>query len=96
MHEILYHIVENFQTVHFAKPRKLNPGNTCTLVLRKRALGWCTLHWAQSGGWADIPAINIVYYHRYTGEEGIRNNSNNLIHDIRISPALCTTATWYI
>ena len=33
-----------------------------TIVSRKRAHGQCTLLWAQTGGWADIRAINIVYY----------------------------------
>ena len=34
------------------------------IVLQRRAHGRCTLPWAQTGGWADILSINIVYYHK--------------------------------
>ena len=33
-----------------------------TIVSQKRAHGQYTLPWDQTGGWADIQAINIVYY----------------------------------
>ena len=36
--------------------------HACTVVLRKRTHGRCTLPWAQTGRWANIWAINIVYY----------------------------------
>ena len=26
-----------------------------------RAHGWCTLHWAKIGGWADIRGISITF-----------------------------------
>ena len=28
-----------------------------TVASRKRAHGWCILHWAKIGGWADIRGI---------------------------------------
>ena len=33
-----------------------------TIVSRKKVHGWYTLRLAQREGWADIRAINIVYY----------------------------------
>ena len=30
--------------------------------LPKKAHGWCTLHWAQTEGWADIAGISIEHY----------------------------------
>ena len=32
-----------------------------TVPSRKRAHGWCTLHWAKIGGWADILSISIAF-----------------------------------
>ena len=43
-------------------PTPLRYSTIITVVSRKRANGRCTLHCAQTGGWADIQAINIVYY----------------------------------
>ena len=37
-----------------------NITSNTTVVSRKRAHGRCTLHKAQTGGWADIRGINIV------------------------------------
>ena len=36
--------------------------NMLTVVSQKRAHGRVTLPWAQTGGWADIRAIIVVYY----------------------------------
>ena len=32
-----------------------------TVPSRKRAHGWCTVHWAKIGGWADIRGISIAF-----------------------------------
>ena len=34
--------------------------NVNTIPSRKRAHGRCTLHWAKTGGWADIRGIRIA------------------------------------
>ena len=34
---------------------------TCTLPSRKRAHGQYSLHWAKTGGWADIQGISVTF-----------------------------------
>ena len=34
-----------------------------TVDWRKRAHGRCTLHWAQTGGWADIRIASLLHFH---------------------------------
>ena len=36
-------------------------GSGHTVPPRKRGHGRCTLHWAKTGTWADIPGINIAF-----------------------------------
>ena len=40
--------------VHCTRHDIIESKFTCTVPSQKKANGWCTLHWAKIGGWADI------------------------------------------
>ena len=63
-----YHRVSRLCKVGMAPD---TPKECSTVVLQKRAHGQYTLPWAQTGGWADIQAINTTKLSAQSGANSV-------------------------